>query len=716
MWLLLSVVIGMVESATVKVMMLHNSFQANAGWKEGFYDFFVPYVNIQGFTIAGGTEKHTLDVSLCEEDLSTADASTKVTACVNQAEAQGVDAIVVGTSSYNDDVKTAAEAYGIPNLHCSGGNPMSWTAATPHAFGLHLPFPWYSRGPIRQAALLELKTVVVIRNYDWGFPRISAVAAMEWSLESSMQIIGPTLAWCQRWANKTTTCGIQNGNCRCGTQSEFDNMGYKYNVADMPSFYEVSEALVVEPGFDTRGPGISPALVEFVEGIIQDVRSQGGDPDMVVNWLAAARSGLMAMMNQKFGYRMYFGGPNYPGTAWNGYETYWANGSVALGQDQALYNIGGGQWHHEMGFSDPIFGSSAQMKAVFIQQFGKNPGYDAAACMAAGISITFGLQKYGQALDGLTLAQRREEIRMSVGTLNDETLYGMIRFNRFNQNNGRMSVNWQILEDGDTRPVLPPEAAATPFRFPSPSWEARLGCPVGTYAGGTATLDVPTQCILCPEGRFRDSMSQGLNFSECQQCPEGVGTLPGVTGSTECSSCPAGRYQNGESDRGVCNQCPVGTARAGTSTGGCSLCDSETYADERGLDECKPCPARSSQSDVGQTFCLCDVGSYKDPEDATPIGTVQSCLACELILPGSTTLYPSSKYSHECVCPCWHFLAPNFGNNERGGVQGMWHRPKLQGRSCDVQWWASTDCNDSTPSTSSTVCGLLCWSPALRRW
>ena len=71
--------------------------------------------------------------------------------------------------------------------------------------------------------------------------------------------------------------------------------------------------------------------------------------------------------------------------------------------------------------------------------------------MAAGISITFGLSKYGQALDGLTLAQRREEIRMSVGTLNDETLYGQIRFNRFNQNNGRMSVNWQILEDGGTR-------------------------------------------------------------------------------------------------------------------------------------------------------------------------------------------------------------------------------------------------------------------------
>lgn len=45
-----------------------------------------------------------------------------------------------------------------------------------------------------------------------------------------------------------------------------------------------------------------------------------------------------------------------------------------------------------------------------------------------GIAVTFGLQKYGQSLTGMTVAQRREEIRLSVGTLNDETLYGMIRF------------------------------------------------------------------------------------------------------------------------------------------------------------------------------------------------------------------------------------------------------------------------------------------------
>lgn len=150
---------------TIKVMMLHNSQQSNAGWKEGFYDFFAPFLNGQGgFTMSDGNT-YTLDTILCEESLDT-NAVAKVQACVNTAVAQNVDAIIVGTSSSNDDIKTAAEAVGIPNIHCSGGNPMSWTAATPHAFGMHLPFPWYSRGPIRQAALLNLKTVVIMRNYE----------------------------------------------------------------------------------------------------------------------------------------------------------------------------------------------------------------------------------------------------------------------------------------------------------------------------------------------------------------------------------------------------------------------------------------------------------------------------------------------------------------------------------------------------------------------
>ena len=42
----------------------------------------------------------------------------------------------------------------------------------------------------------------------------------------------------------------------------------------------------------------------------------------------------------------------------------------------------------------------------------------------------------------MTVAQRREEIRLSVGTLNDETLYGMIRF-------------WDWLSEGGRNDVAP---------------------------------------------------------------------------------------------------------------------------------------------------------------------------------------------------------------------------------------------------------------------
>lgn len=67
------------------------------------------------------------------------------------------------------------------------------------------------------------------------------------------------------------------------------------------------------------------------------------------------------------------------------------------------------------------------------------------------------------------------------------------------------------------------------------------------------------------------------------------------------------------------------------------------------------------QGDLGQTFCFCDVGAYKDPMDTIPIGTVKACLDCETVIPGSTTLYPNSRYSHECVCPAGLLILEHFG-------------------------------------------------------
>ena len=70
-----------------------------------------------------------------------------------------------------------------------------------------------------------------------------------------------------------------------------------------------------------------------------------------------------------------------------------------------------------------------------------------AAPAMGGIAMTFGLQKYGQSLAGMTMAQRREEIRLSVGTLNDETLYGMIRSWDWSRFHGLNDVT-MILQQG----------------------------------------------------------------------------------------------------------------------------------------------------------------------------------------------------------------------------------------------------------------------------
>ena len=120
-----------------------------------------------------------------------------------------------------------------------------------------------------QALNFNVHSVMVIRDADSSFSRMSAVASLEWSRISSLRVIGPTVSWCNLWSIYTKTCSLQGTVCRCGKQSEFDALNYKYRVDSMASFYEVCESLVVEDGHVTNG-NLSPSLVAFLEGIMED--------------------------------------------------------------------------------------------------------------------------------------------------------------------------------------------------------------------------------------------------------------------------------------------------------------------------------------------------------------------------------------------------------------------------------------------------------------
>ena len=114
----------------------------------------------------------------------------------------------------------------------------------------------------------NIHSVMVIRDADSSFSRISAVASLEWSRIGSLRVIGPTVSWCNLWSIYTKTCSLQGTACRCGKESEFEALNYKYRIDSMASFYEVSESLVVEDGHSNGN--LSPALVAFLEGIMED--------------------------------------------------------------------------------------------------------------------------------------------------------------------------------------------------------------------------------------------------------------------------------------------------------------------------------------------------------------------------------------------------------------------------------------------------------------
>ena len=153
----------------------------------------------------------------------------------------------------------------------------------------------------------------------------------------------------------------------------------------------------------------------------------------------------------------------------------------------------------------------------------------------------------------------------------------------------------------------------------------------------------------CKEGTFRSTPTAPFEFSQCEECGQGRGTLPGVRGQSECLPCPGGTFQNGNSDQGICKPCPLGTFRNANSSSseGCLPCQAHTFADVPGLDACKACPSLASQPRPGQGWCLCDIGSYKDPSDTATEGATLSCLPCENTLPGSTTLHLNSKQQED---------------------------------------------------------------------
>ncbi|CAJ1347146.1 unnamed protein product, partial [Effrenium voratum] len=70
-----------------------------------------------------------------------------------------------------------------------------------------------------------------------------------------------------------------------------------------------------------------------------------------------------------------------------------------------------------------------------------------------------------------------EQLRLMVRDFEEETMYGRVRFDRFNQNVGHEAAVVQVLPNMGQTSVLPEENAQSRLNFPTPPWDERLACP-----------------------------------------------------------------------------------------------------------------------------------------------------------------------------------------------------------------------------------------------
>lgn len=623
--------------------------------QKGFVDFAVPYINSRGGIPIGG-EIWTIEVVVYDTLSDPEGTLPGIFAAIgNGQDLYGrpvgeIHAVIAGTSVSNTPIKRFAEQLGIVNIHTSGGNPATWRAADRYAFGMHLPFPTYTRGPLRIAAIRGQKKVAILRSYAHSFARASSLAALEWAASAGLEVVGPSVEWCREHLNATGECRLVgvlgDERCVCGSQAEVDMMGYSYSIERSTTFYEMDETRI---GSGLKQYTVDNETTDFVRSIIRDIRSQGEMPEVFVNFAYEHHNALNALLLEGYAPNLLLGW--HDGTTAN-----WAQDlDGVLTPEHGVGAVGFGQWHPAMKFSDPLFGSAAACTAEYARRFtGETLDYNVAGAAAAAVVLDLALSKYvPEDFGTMNLTEQRGALQAGLLRVDDETMWGVVRFGSNHQNSGRETAAWQIsLPNGASEPeqlcVFPADAAQVEMEA-FPSWEAKFGCPPGSRNTGLV-------CEPCVAGKYSSQTTPGLKETQCEMCPDGLGTMATSTGNSMCTPCPVGFHNDNKS--GICEPCPPGTAQG--VLGGCDLCDSGRFSHVPGLAVCNMCPERTIQPDKGQQFCLCDDKSFRNPNETSPYGSSLPCLSCDVVLVGSSSRLGAGR-PEECRCPFGSYLAAAAG-------------------------------------------------------
>jgi len=542
------------------------------------------------------------------------------------------------------------QAASIPNVHAGCADESDFKSSNDYTFGTSLPDIWFPRDPIRLAKVRGLVSMmVVVTRWVDNFRRI-AHAALGWALKEDLSTIGPSSQWCRRWANTTEFCRIVGTTCHCGKDSMMPK-DLPYSVTQIKTFYEFNE---FNCGYTPDA--VDSCTARYVGHIIKDAFAQGSEPDIFFDWTVVFRDVLYGVFLASYNPKM------YGGYLQDGIPNWAIDETGLVNSTHGWWAFVTGQWHRAMRFTDLTFGNSWEALRLLNQRLPEQQQNNARAVevLAVGSVLNVAIEKHMDEaqLDGQPLQSQRNAIRSAMTDLNDETLWGHVRFNRHNQNIGRGLASWQIIPDVSVEPFLPQDKSVLPSEFaemeaviPAPTWESRFGCRAGTRNTGA-------KCEQCEIGKSKSTRGTGVVISECSLCESGRGASG--TGFSVCMACEPGRKHDGtlgycvDCERGTyintsgstsCRFCPPGKFQNGTNPRTCSDCIAGTY---RGPidDHCLECSAGAFGAQAGQEECEhCGIGFYADEKART------QCTSCDGVLAGSTTQLLSAENASFCVCP-----------------------------------------------------------------
>jgi hypothetical protein len=164
-------------------------------------------------------------------------------------------------------------------------------------------------------------------------------------------------------------------------------------------------------------------------------------------------------------------------------------------------------------------------------------------------------------------------------------------------------------------------------KYSPPSRTVCESCPAGTKVDSAKG-----ECVVCPMSRYNPVAQTDF----CTACAAGSATLV-ANGSSECSSCSPGTYNDGNGSYYTCLDCNVGKY-SGTRADACTDCEAGTFSASTGAASCQSCDAGTySNASASQcescgngTFSLtrasecteCAAGSFNHKPGAA------SCTAC----------------------------------------------------------------------------------------